>query len=106
MAPMATAGVLMVNIVFLVVGAMLMLFSSLESSGWADALTDTDFEPPCNASALYYAEDYAIDYATSKLPLRYTPPAQPRRSFASWAIVLAVAGIVGAIVQATWTPPR
>ncbi|KAE9167204.1 hypothetical protein PF004_g28899 [Phytophthora fragariae] len=46
MAPMATAGVLMVNIVFLVVGAMLMLFSSLESSGWADALTDTDFEPP------------------------------------------------------------
>ncbi|KAE8978671.1 hypothetical protein PR002_g24654 [Phytophthora rubi] len=48
MAPMATAGVLMVlvNISFLVTGAMLMLFSSsVESSGWADALTGTDFEP-------------------------------------------------------------
>ncbi|KAE8907818.1 hypothetical protein PF003_g8469 [Phytophthora fragariae] len=69
---MATAGVLMVNIVFLVVGAMLMLFSSLESSGWADALTDTDFEPPCNASALYYAEDYAIDYGTAYCMLTFT----------------------------------
>ncbi|KAE9017118.1 hypothetical protein PR003_g23402 [Phytophthora rubi] len=39
MAPLATAGVLMVlvNIGFLVAGAMLTLFSlSLESSGWAD----------------------------------------------------------------------
>ncbi|KAE9109732.1 hypothetical protein PF006_g20605 [Phytophthora fragariae] len=82
MAPMATAGVLtvLVNIGFLVAGAMLMLFSSsLESSGWVTRSRALTSSPP---------------------------PAQPRRSFASWAIVLAVVGIVGAIVQATWTPPR
>ncbi|KAE9086712.1 hypothetical protein PF002_g22928 [Phytophthora fragariae] len=51
MVPMATAGVLMVlvNIGFLVAGAML-FSSSLESSGWADALTGTDFEPTASTA--------------------------------------------------------
>ncbi|KAE8884097.1 hypothetical protein PF005_g4974 [Phytophthora fragariae] len=78
MARMTTAGVLMVlvNIGFLVAGVMLMRFSSsLESSGWADALTGTDYES-------------AASTATTML-----------RMLGIGAIALAVVGIVGAIVQ-------
>ncbi|GMF51585.1 unnamed protein product [Phytophthora fragariaefolia] len=78
MARMTTAGVLMVlvNIGFLVAGALLLRFNSkLESSGWADALTDTDYES-------------AATTATTML-----------RFLGIGAITLAVIGIVGAIVQ-------
>ncbi|GMF31099.1 unnamed protein product [Phytophthora lilii] len=78
MARLTTAGGLMVlvNIGFLVAGVLLLRFSStLESSGWADALKDTDY-------------DSAADTATTMLQL-----------LGIGAIALAIVGIVGAIVQ-------
>ncbi|POM63134.1 Hypothetical protein PHPALM_16414, partial [Phytophthora palmivora] len=78
MPQLTVAGGLMVlvNIGFLVAGALLMSFNSkLEDSGWADALKDTDYES-------------AADTATSMLQLLGVA-----------AITLAIVGIVGAIIQ-------
>ncbi|KAL4124739.1 hypothetical protein PRIC2_008333 [Phytophthora ramorum] len=78
MARLTPAGGLMVlvNIGFLVAGILLLRFNTtLESSGWADALKDTDYES-------------AADTATTMLQL-----------LGVGAIALAIVGIVGAIVQ-------
>ncbi|KAK1947750.1 hypothetical protein P3T76_000040 [Phytophthora citrophthora] len=78
MARLTVAGGLMVlvNIGFLVAGALLLRFkSTLESSGWADALVGTDYES-------------AADTATTAVQI-----------LGIAAITLALIGIVGAIIQ-------
>lgn len=78
MARITTAGGLMilVNIGFLVAGILLLRFKSkLEDSGWADALKDTDYESTADA-------------ATTMVQL-----------LGIAAIVLAIIGVVGAVVQ-------
>ncbi|KAF4321030.1 hypothetical protein BBO99_00000806 [Phytophthora kernoviae] len=78
MARLTTAGGLMilVNIGFLIAGILLLRFkATLESSGWADALTDTEYENTANA-------------ATTMVLL-----------LGGIAITMAIVGIIGAIIQ-------
>ncbi|KAG7397350.1 snoRNA-binding rRNA-processing protein [Phytophthora boehmeriae] len=78
MAKLTVAGGLMilVNIGFLIAGILLLQFkSTLESSGWADALTDTEYESAANAAI------------TMVMLLGVV------------AITMAIVGIVGAIIQ-------